>query len=52
VLVTRRDEALNKVPAVTLFFWIIKIAAKAVGIRRGAISGNIRLSFQAARSIG
>ena len=25
---------------------------KAVGIRRGAISGNMKVSFQAARSIG
>ena len=27
-------------------------ARNAVGIRRGAISGNMKVSFQAARSIG
>lgn len=40
----QRDEKLNKVPQVTLFFWIIKILATTIG-ETGADFLNVRLGF-------
>lgn len=46
MLETRRDEALNKVPAVTLVFWIIKIAATTLGETAGDwVSMSLSLGY-------
>ena len=49
---TRDDEALTKVPEVTLLFWIIKIAATTLGETGGdAVSMSMGLGYIAATGI-
>ena len=46
MLETRRDEALNKVPAVTLVFWVNKIAATTLGETAGDwVSMSLSLGY-------